>query len=98
MYKLLSLIIIAIAASACTNSANLPELSRDACEQGKADAVALCRAQYTAERDLHAALLAVKSREWKLRRQGDTLSANAYINAFRTQLTATDKNLASKVL
>ncbi len=98
MNKLLSLIILALAAVACSNSGALPEQSRDACEQGKADAVALCRANYTADSDLHAALLAVKSREWKLRSRGDTISANAYINAFRTQLSATDKNLALKVL
>lgn len=98
MYKLLSLIVIALAAVSCQKSAALPEMSLDACEQGKADAVALCEAKYTTERDLHAALLAVKSREWQLRRNGDTLSADAYIKAFRTQLSASDKALASKVL
>lgn len=97
MYKFLSLLILALAAVSCQKP-SLPEMSLDAHEQGKADAVALCDAKYTTERDLHAALLAVKSREWQLRRNGDTLSADAYIKAFRTQLSASDKALASKVL
>lgn len=66
-------------------------------EQGRADAKALCAANYTAERDLHAALLAVKAREWELRRKGDSIAASAYIDAFREQLIESDKTLASKV-
>lgn len=66
-------------------------------EQGRADAKALCAANYTADRDLHAALLAVKAREWELRRNGDSIAASIYIDAFREQLTESDKTLASKV-
>ena len=98
MHKLLSLIVLALALGACSKSDDVPEIPRDAQEQGRADAQAFCNAHYTAERDIHAALLAVKSREWKLRQNGDSLAANAYINAFRAQLSETDKSLASRVL
>lgn len=75
----------------------LPAGTRGAIEQGRADAKALCAAKYTAERDLHAALLAVKSREWQLRQKGDSIAATAYIDAFKEQLTKSDKTLAGKI-
>ena len=99
MRKLLSLIVTALALGACSNGGSeLPESPRDAQEQGRADAQAFCDANYTTERDIHAALLAVKSREWQLRQNGDSLAANAYINAFRAQLSESDKAMASRVL
>lgn len=83
---------------ACSNSGSESGLPADAVERGRADAQAFCNANYVAERDIHAALLAVKSREWKLRQQGDSLAADAYIDAFRSQLASTDKDLAARVL
>lgn len=70
----------------------------DAEQQGRADAEALCRANYAVERDLHAALLAVKSREFEMRRSGDTIGASAYINAFKEQLRESDSKLANDIL
>lgn len=89
---------VAIALPSCTESeAPMPTTVLEAGERGRADARALCEANYTAEKDLHAALLAVKSREWKLRRQGDSIAAGAYIDGFRNQLSETDRNLYNKV-
>ena len=69
----------------------------EAREQGRNDAKALSEARFTTERDLHAALLSVKAREWKLRRSGDTPGAEAYVDAFRKYLEETDSELADKV-
>lgn len=66
--------------------------------QGRADAKALCSVAYKADRDLHAALLAVKSREFEMRRGGDSIGAAAYIAAFKEQLRVSDNQLAQKVL
>lgn len=88
---------ILICLAACSEK-ELPVDAHDADMQGRADARALCDANYTAERDLHAALLAVKSREWEMRRSGDSIGASAYISAFKQQLKETDNNLAQKVL
>lgn len=102
MRTLLIYIAAAIAAccslAACTSGDDpMPTSAIEAQKRGRADAKALCEANYTTERDLHAALLAVKSREWTLRRQGDSIAAGAYIDGFRQQLTESDKNLADKV-
>ena len=98
MRKLLSLLVICLTLGACSNSGKEIELPADAIERGRADAQAFCDANYVAERDIHAALLAVKSREWKLRQQGDSLAADAYIDAFRSQLASSDKALAARIL
>lgn len=66
-------------------------------EQGRADAQALCDANFTSDRDLHSALLAVKAREWQLRTDGDSLQSAAYIDAFRTTLTEANPTLASQL-
>lgn len=85
-----------LAAASCGGAAEEAE-PVGAVEQGRADAKALCDANYTAERDLHAALLAVKSREWEMRRSGDSIAAAAYIDAFKAELLQSDQTLASKV-
>ncbi|MDE6366202.1 MAG: hypothetical protein K2L33_01330 [Muribaculaceae bacterium] len=87
---------IAVAACSCAKD-KVPESAESAMAQGRADAKALCAASYTTDRDLHAALLAVKSREWEIRQLGDSIAASAYIDAFKEQLTLTDKTLASKI-
>ncbi len=89
---------VAVCVAACSDKEEtLPASAVEADKRGREDAKALCAANYTAERDLHAALLAVKSREWKLRQQGDTIAAGAYITGFRSQLTETDRALAEKI-
>lgn len=88
--------VMAVAICSCGKD-KLPESADSAMAQGRADAKALCAANYKTDRDLHAALLAVKSREWEIRRQGDSIAASAYIDAFKEQLTLTDKTLASKI-
>ncbi|MCM1310510.1 MAG: hypothetical protein NC301_05725 [Bacteroides sp.] len=76
----------------------MPASVQEADRRGRADARALCQANYTADRELHAALLAVKSREFEMRLSGDSLGATAYIEAFKEQLRETDRPLADKVL
>ena len=89
---------VALCSAACTEKEEtLPASAVEADKRGREDAKALCAANYTVERDLHAALLAVKSREWKLRQQGDTVAAGAYMAGFRNQLTETDRALADKI-
>lgn len=88
---------IALLFTSCSKE-ELPIDISDADRQGRADAVALCQAKYTTERDLHSALLAVKSREFEMRLSGDSLCADAYISAFKQQLSESDKNLANKIL
>lgn len=99
MKKLLFSILCAISLCllACSEK-ELPADANDAAEQGRADARALCDANYTTDSDLHAALLAVKAREWEMRRSGDSIGASAYISAFKQELKETDHNLARKVL
>lgn len=99
MIKILPSLLLAtvLSASVASCGGDEPHNVAGASEQGRADAKALCAASYTSERDLHAALLAVKAREWDLRRSGDSIAASAYIEAFKEQLTLTDKSLASKV-
>lgn len=91
------LLTLIFALSACSEK-ELPVDVREAEQQGRADAKALCNAGYKAERDLHAALLAVKSREFEMRRSGDSIGAAAYIDAFKKQLKESDNQLAQKVL
>lgn len=66
-------------------------------ERGCSDARALSKANYSTEKDLHAALLAVKSREWMLRDRGDEISADAYIEGFKKYLQENDMALAQKI-
>lgn len=96
-YLFSALLTLTLCLSACSEN-ELPVDVTDAEQQGRADAKALCQAQYTADRDLHSALLAVKSREFEMRLSGDTLSASAYIEAFKQQLRETNQQLAAKVL
>lgn len=94
------LTVIALCATACSSSSdNELQLTSavEARERGCEDAKALCKANYKTEKDLHAALLAVKSREWSLRQRGDTVAAGAYMEGFKTQLFESDKQLADKV-
>lgn len=69
----------------------------EATEQGRTDAETLIAANFRTERELHSALLSVKSREWKLRQQGDSIGAQAYIRAFRNYIFENDAELAAKV-
>lgn len=90
--------VFAAGLTACSDEpAPLPADTSTAIDQGRADAKALSEARFTTERDLHAALLSVKAREWNMRRNGDTLSAAAYIRSFRQYLEETDNALANKV-
>ncbi len=84
--------------AACTDSpTHAPVDTSMAVERGRADALALSEAGFTSDRDLHSALLSVKSREWKMRTQGDSVNASAYIDAFRQHLNEIDTELANKV-
>ena len=90
-------LILALAAS-CTDSPSQQQVdTSSAIERGRADALALSEANFTSDRDLHSALLSVKSREWKMRSQGDSVNASAYIDAFRQYLNEIDTELANKV-
>ncbi len=98
MIRFLTILAITFALASC--SSETPAAAFDvtkADEQGRTDAATLIAAEFTTERELHSALLSVKSREWKLRQQGDSLEASAYINAFRNYLFENDAELASKV-
>lgn len=95
LFSLISAIILTL--SSCGEK-ELPVDVNDADRQGRADAQALCDAKYTADRELHAALLAVKSREFEMRLNGDSIRADAYISAFKDQLRLSDKQLAGKLL
>lgn len=87
----------AIALAACSGNETPPTDAAGAFERGRNDAKALCAANYSADKDLHAALLAVKSREWQLRQKGDAAGADAYIDGFKRYLTEHDKQLAGKI-
>lgn len=94
-----TIIFTLVLALASCSSGPAPSMSLDtstASQQGRTDAETLIAAEFTTERELHSALLSVKSREWKLRQQGDTLGAAAYINAFRDYLFENDAELAAK--
>lgn len=87
-----------LALAACTdNPSHQPIDTSSAIERGRADALALSEAKFTSDRDLHSALLSVRSREWKMRSQGDSINASAYIDAFRQYLNKIDTELANKV-
>lgn len=92
--------IVALACSSCSSDEPAPLPVADtsaAIERGRADAKALSEANFTADRDLHAALLSVKSREWRMRRQGDELGASAYLTAFKEYLQENDSELGHKI-
>lgn len=93
------LILFAVVATSCGGSepSHITSDAMRAQEQGRADAKALSEAGFTTERDLHAALLSVKSREWKMRQEGDSIGASAYVEAFRTYLEENDNTLAGKI-
>jgi len=95
---LFSVLLSSVFALLSCSEKELPVDVRGAEQQGRADAKALCSAGYKADRDLHAALLAVKSREFEMRRGGDSIGAAAYIAAFKEQLKVSDNQLAQKVL
>lgn len=99
MNKLLFSVILTLGLfiGACSEK-ELPANVQDAELQGRADARALCQANYSADKDIHAALLAVKAREFEMRQNGDSIGACAYIDAFKRQLKESNNNLADKVL
>lgn len=102
MKNLLKYIFLGIALSiglaGCSGSnEEIPADTAGAYERGQSDAKALSNANYSADKDLHAALLAVKSREWQLRERGDAISADAYIEGFKAYLQENDKSLANKI-
>lgn len=101
-YLIIALLsIIGFCSTSCTKAeteAPVPQSVTEAEKQGRADAQALSDANYTADRDLHAALLAVKAREWRMRSRGDEVAAGAYIEAFGSHLKEIDQPLAQKVL
>lgn len=68
-----------------------------AVEQGLNDAKELLKIPATDVRYLHSALLAVKAREWEMRRKGDEASADAYINSFKDYVAGHDKALADEI-
>ena len=99
MNKSLIILVLSCALLSCSSE---PEVAQSnspdkAMVQGRADAETLIAAQFRTERELHSALLSVKSREWKLRQQGDTIGAQAYISAFRNYIFEHDAELAAKV-
>ncbi len=96
-YLFSAILTIGIYISGCTEQ-ELPANIQDAEMQGRADARALCQANYSADKDIHAALLAVKAREFEMRQNGDSIGAAAYIGAFKKQLKESNNNLADKVL
>lgn len=98
MKKHLLPLIAALAMAACSSEpAPLLEDTTQSQEQGRADAQALSDANFTSDRELHSALLAVKAREWQIRADADSIQSAAYITAFRTHLYATNPTLASQI-
>ena len=73
--------------------------SPEAEARGQADARALCeRGLEVPEHEFHAALLAVKAREWDMRQRGQTVEADVYISAFKEYVAEHDKVLADTIL
>lgn len=96
--SLVILVVTMCGAFGCSNNESTKNDSFTAAyKRGQSDAKALSQANYEAEKDLHAALLAVKAREWQLRERGDAVSAEAYINGFRQYLKEHDVSLADKI-
>ncbi len=91
------LVVTMSGAFGCSNNETPPPDTSGAYKRGQSDAKALSQANYAAEKDLHAALLAVKAREWQLRERGDVIGAEAYINGFRQYLQEHDVSLADKI-
>lgn len=87
----------ALAITACSHSGQPPVTqSPEATAQGQADAKAILAIDRQPH-SLHNALLAVKAREWDMRRDGNTDAADCYINAFREYITAHDEALAEEI-
>lgn len=103
MRNLLKYFMLALVATlaACSTESNDEQAAAidqtGAFELGQKDAKALSLANYQADQDLHAALLAVKSREWKMRERGNDIGANAYIEGFTSYIKENDKPLAGKI-
>ena len=98
MTRFLSIIILMLTLVACSSTSGDDGAAVvNATTQGHNDAEALVTAAFTTERELHSALLSVKSREWKLRQQGDTIGAAAYMKAFKAYIVENDAELAGKL-
>lgn len=96
-YLFSAMLAAALALASCSDNEHNTAYN-DAEKQGRSDAEALCHAGYTADKELHAALLAVKSREFEMRQNGDSVAANIYINAFKNYIKESNQTLAEKVL
>lgn len=99
MTRFLTILTLVIALASCSSepAQTLTSDVTKATNQGRTDAETLIASDFATEREFHSALLSVKSREWKLRQQGDSLGAEAYIRAFRDYLFENDAELAAKV-
>ena len=95
-FPLITALIFALASCSSEPSPTLTFDTAEATAQGRSDAETLIASKFTSERELHTALLSVKSREWKLRQQGDSIGAAAYLSAFKNYLLENDTELAAK--
>lgn len=96
MKNLLKVMILACVLTACGHE-EVPADAPEAKVQGNADAKALLKISDGETRELHSAMLAVKAREWEMRRKGDDTAADAYIQAFRDYVAGHNKKLADEI-
>lgn len=89
--------VILAAVSSCGGTHREPAGVAEAGARGEADARALCETPDTSTRALQSALLAVKAREWSLRRDQDSIVAKAYIDSFRDYVKRNNQSLARKI-
>lgn len=93
----LSLIFIVIA-SACSGGEDKDRSHSPAAIRGQEDAAALCTDSVKlSPHALTAAILSVRSREWKMRSAGFDDDADAYIEAFKEYITEHNHALAQEL-
>lgn len=97
LLKYLFAIIVSVVTLSSCNNQEVPADAPEAKVQGNADAKALLKLSTGETRELHSAMLAVKAREWEMRRNGDDTAADAYIQAFRDYVAGHDKKLADEI-
>lgn len=100
MKKLIFAFLISILSLTACSEKETEVISPDipqATEQGQSDARALLDIAGGDVKDLHAALLSVKAREWEMRRNGSDQRADAYIKAFKEYVSTQNKSLADEI-
>ena len=99
MKKFIYIVILSVMAvmTSCSQKEEVIENVTQATERGQSDAQALLNISTDNVRELHAALLSVKAREWEMRREGHDPSADAYITAFKEYLAGNNKALADEI-